>query len=172
VADYYSQQVITAPVKLTDLMITVLQLRRAEVDNIDDATVLDGIVAGQMLHECTVVFEEGWDHEDPEDLKDWHNPEIEEEDEEEFDRLLAMEQQDFFREVLKINPDQQYIELQSGWSCSKMRLDGFGGSSLHVSRKGWMVVTTTDVTMDEDGQFRCGAEFQPWEDEGEQTEAA
>jgi hypothetical protein len=43
-----------------------------------------------------------------------------------------------------------------------MRTDGFGGSSLHVTRKGYLYLTTTDVVIDEDGTCRHAGKFEPW----------
>jgi hypothetical protein len=58
-----------------------------------------------------------------------------------------------------------HIEQQSSWSCSKMRLDGFGGSGLIVTRKGYLYLTTTRFEIEEDGTVKFGGEFITWEDE-------
>jgi len=170
-ANYYTREVVTKPLMLTDLMVSVLQMRGAEVEKIDESNVLDSIVAGQMLYECIITFESGWDDNEPEELLEWHDPETTDEDKAEFDRLLAMEKIDFFREVLKVNSDANSIQLQAAWTCDRMRLDGFGGSSCHISRKGYMYVSTTDVDVDDDGTFHAGAQFYPWE-EDDKLEAA
>ncbi len=102
-ANYYTRETVIEPLNLTDLMISVLECRDAEVDKIGTENILDAIVAGQMLHECTVVFENGYREEDPEELLACNEPEIADEDKAEFDRLLALEKPGFFREVLKVN---------------------------------------------------------------------
>jgi len=171
-ADYYTQEVVTnEQVYLTPEMERVLELRGAEVYREGDETVLDHLANGCEKHLCGIVFEEGWREMEPEELIEMFlDDEEEEELSEETKRLLALDKPDLFHEVLKINPEEEYIELQSGWSCSRMRLDGFGGSSLHVTRKGYLYVTTTNVSI-EDGVPVFDGEFVPWEKEAGNAEA-
>ena len=171
-ADYYTREVVTTTINLTELMRSVLGLRGADIDVVDEANVLDSIVSGALLSECAVSFESGWNDNDPEELIEWHEPEVSDEDKPEFDRLLALEKHEFFREVLKVDLEADHIDLQSSWSCSKMRLDGFGGSGLIVNRKGFLYITTCDFTISDDGEIAPRSVFSPWEELDEQAAAA
>ena len=187
-ADYYTKEVITSPINLTPLLEKVLVTRGAEIYREGNETVLDHLVAGQEIYECCVTFSEGWTEGDCGDLEDFGSFDPDDFDDpeelEEFKRLADMDKPFLFHEILKVNPDQTYIELQASWSCNKMRLDGFGGSSLHVTKKGYLYVTTTNVSISEDGIPEFDGKFVSWDDASadpehseqetsdEQTEAA
>jgi hypothetical protein len=172
VADYYTREVVTEPVNLTKEMQQVLTLRGAEVSVTGKGCVLESMVTGNLTDECVVSFEEGWNDNDPEELIEWHEPEIADADKPEFVRLLALDKHEFFREVLKVDTEADHITLQSSWSCSKMRLDGFGGSGLIVNREGFLYITTCDYTIDDDGVISPRSIFSPWEELDEQAAAA
>jgi len=171
VANYNTREVVTTPVNLTKVMQQVLTLRGAGIDVIGEGCVLESMVTGKLSDECTVAFEEGWSDNDPEELIEWHEPEVSDEDKPEFDRLLALDKHEFFREVLKVD-EADHIDLQSSWSCSKMRLDGFGGSGLIVNRTGFLYITTCDFTISDDGEIAPRSVFSPWEELDEQAAAA
>jgi hypothetical protein len=170
-ADYYTQTVVTAPVLLTTDLADVLSKRGATTYPADDGeTVLDGIVNGRPpLRKYSVVFEQGWSDDlgDFDTFEEWADWEGEDPDEfsEEFKRLSRLHEHELIHEVLKVNPELEMIELQSGWTCSKMRLDGFGGSSLHVNRKGYLYVNTHHVEVDEDGFIQPTSKMTLWETE-------
>jgi hypothetical protein len=165
-ADYFTQEVVTEPALITTIMEEVLVLRGAELYPDGDENALDHLVSGVQARTHSIGFEEGWRDGGPSELIEWHEPDLDhlsDEDRKEFDRLLAMGKADFFHEVLKINPKKTNIELQAAWTCSKMRLDGFGGSGLFISRKGYLYVTTCRAAVDDDGTIRNLNEFTPWE---------
>lgn len=182
-ADYFSATVLTAPVLLNESLYVALTHRQADIEVCGEAeTVLDGLVhEREPLCHYTVVWPTGWlhacddadeffveycglDDEDIEQISD------------EVRRLVVMEEQDLLHEILKINPDLTYIEMQEAHTCSRMRLDGYSGSSIHVTRKGFMIVNTRDVMVSEEGEISFGGEFiewgqEPWK-EDEDVEAA
>ena len=170
-ADYYTRTVITAPVLLSPDLVAVLNARGAALDCISEETVLDGIVAERMpLGEYYVTFADGWT-EPCDDVDEflieyagWDeadaeaaSPEIRE--------LMVADDADILHEILKLNPEMDHIEQQSSWSCSKMRLDGFGGSGLIVTRKGYLYLTTSHFEIDEDGVAAYAGGFKLWESE-------
>jgi hypothetical protein len=170
-ADYNTTEVVTTSINLTKVMQQVLKLRGAEIDVIGEGCVLESMVTGKLTDECTVGFEEGWNDNDADELIEWHEPEISDTDKPEFDRLLDLSKHEFFREVLKVD-EGDHIALQAAWTCSKMRLDGFGGSGLIVNRKGFLYITTSDFIINDDGVIASRSVFSPWEELDEQGEAA
>ncbi len=60
-----------------------------------------------------VYFEDGW------------------QDAEEADGIV---EEELWRDILMGNPDVEMILVESAFTCSKMRSDGFGGSSLFITR--------------------------------------
>ena len=169
-ANYNTRTVITDEVLLTEDQAAALVYRGAECYNTrrQEETVLDGIIHGRMpCNEYAVSFEEGWDNqvEDYEDLNQWindfgHDPE---DFNDEIRRLVVMEEVNLLHEILKVNPKKDKIEQQSAWTCSKMRLDGFGGSGLIITRKGYLYLTTSHFDIDEDGVVNPSGGFKLWE---------
>lgn len=172
-ANYYSPTVFRQPVRLTDLIYRVLEVQggncfpTAEVE-----TILDGIVKERPpMTEYTVAFEEGWsggrgveeylEYIDADEVEKELGPE----QFEEFKRLLDLESHQLLREILKADPDIEMIEVQCGFNCSKMRLDGYGGYALIVNRKGYLYINTGGYEIDEDGIIQSTAAFQFWEPE-------
>lgn len=170
-ADYYTQTVITDTFLLTEEMRDALDARGAEVyAEGPGETILDGLVNERPpLREHSIAFQEGWSdlvesygsvdewiEDEGHDPEDWND---------EAKRLLWLDKEDFLLEILKVNPDKDQIEMQSAWSCNKMRLDGFGGSGLIVTRKGYLYLTSTHYQVDEDGTIKHAGGFQAWADE-------
>lgn len=157
-ADYFTQEVVTRYIRLTEPMRKALiGYLGAAVDLVEEENVLDSLVGGLQAHTYAVVFQEGWRDADPSDDGDEENSEV--------DRLRKLSKEHFFREVLKINPGLEAIELQSAWTCSRMRLDGFGGSGLVVTRKGYIYITTGDFVVGDDGVVAMASKFTEWEAE-------
>jgi hypothetical protein len=182
-ADYFSQGVLTEGVYLTPAMVDVIE-RICDGETYatgNDQTVLDGMVNGQMpLNEYHVTFESGWDdacaHYEWEELLDWKgidDHDLEDlDDVDEFKRLALLDQAKFMREILKVNPEKASLHYEAAHTCSRMRLDGFGGSSVTVTRKGYMYKSTNYPTIDEDGTISDVPNFTPWDEDNEQAEAA
>lgn len=178
-ADYYTNTVITSSFRMTEDLVRILEMRGATVHpDGEPETILDGIVKDRVpLRAYHVTFEQGFDSTLGgyyESIEEWADEEGEDLDSiSDYVKEHALDDEpDILHEILKLNPDEPYIEMQSGWGCSKMRIDGFGGSSLHVSRKGYMYVTTTEVTVEDDGTIKFGGEFQLWDKEEVEREAA
>lgn len=177
-ADYYTQTVLTEPVYLTEELYGVLTLLQADITPAGDTeTVLDGIVRERPpLTKYYVTFPEGWRTACGEDVDEFlveHLDLGEEEIEalsDKFREMIVMDEPELLREIIKLNPEMEHIEMQSSWSCSKMRLDGFGGSGLIVNRKGYLYLTTTHYEIDEDGVIEHAGGFKFWEPEAEQPE--
>jgi len=176
-ANYYTRSVITGPVLLSPNLVAVLSARGAELDCIEEETVLDGIVAERMpLGLYTVAFENGWT--DPcEDVDEflieyagWDDADVEAATTE-FRELVIADEVDILREVLKLNPDADCIDMQSSWSCSKMRLDGFGGSGLILTKLGFLYITSSNYAIAEDGSLCLASAFTPWEEYDEKSAA-
>ncbi len=168
-ADYYTRTTLREVVGLTPDLRDALNARGATLHNEgEEETILDGIVHDRPpLTSYAVVFDDGMTDvysTDPEEMMDEFNLDPKETNDE-VRRLLVMESEDLLYEILKLNPDINSLELSSSHNCSKMRLDGFGGSSLHVTRKGWLQVSTGYVTIDDDGGISYAGEFYPWDDE-------
>lgn len=167
-ANYNTHEVVTHPVRLTAAMKEVLTNHRGAIlYQVQEANALDGLVDGALLHTYHITFENGWadledDLEEGDDENDGEENEEEPANRAEVLGLRCLSKEDFFHEVLKVNPDLSHIELQAAWTCSRMRLDGFGGSSLHVTRKGFLYVTTTNVVVKEDGTALLGSTFTPF----------
>lgn len=176
-ADYTTQEVITSPVLLTDDLVSILQMKGAEVvPTGEKQNVLDGIVHGAMLSEYYVTFESGWS-DYCETFEEWAGENLDEDEEAQVSDYVKenfnLGKEDLMREILKVNPEANHIEMQAGWSCSRMRLDGFGGSGLIVNRKGYLYITTSNFIEDEDGVIQHGNDFHFWEpEEVEHVEAA
>ena len=180
---YYSPTVLTSPVFLTDVQAAAINLTTGgEADPTGEKeNVLDGLANGrQPLTQYYVTFEQGWDDgRGADELIDWHDINLEEMEAEEgpeyvaeFRRLLGIEQHEFLREVLKVNPELPVLELQTGFTCSRIQIDGYGGRGLHVNRKGYFYISTDDVEIDEDGTITLGSKFTPWKKESDgQAEA-
>lgn len=170
-ADYYTKTTLREVVLLSDDLNDALSARGATTyPEGEGETILDGIVAERPpLSKFSVVFEDGLTSvysDNPEEMMEQCGLDPEDTDaNDEFKRFLVMEEEYLLREILKINPDTNSLELSSSHSCSKMRLDGFGGSSLHVTRKGWLAVSTGYVDIDDDGTINYRGEFHPWKDE-------
>lgn len=173
-ADYYTRTVVTGAIPLTNDMLTVVEARGATTYPVDEESVLDAIVNERPpIKSYHVVFEDGWRSHYSDDV-DWELEElgIEEGITDEIKRLVMMDMEDFLHESLKLDTEMGHIETQSGWGCSKMRLDGFGGSALIVTRKGYLYLTTTQFKIDEDGIAEHSGGFKFWEDEDEQPKDA
>jgi hypothetical protein len=170
-ADYYSPAVFTDTVGLTNLLQRVLEIQGGTLykDGYEE-TILDGIVNERTpISRYHVTFSEGWNCST--DLEDYledinEDGELEEElSPEEFTeikRLLELPREELLLEILKVDPDTETIEVQCGFSCSKMRIDGYGGYGLVVNRKGYLSNTTTDFAIDDDGTIKPGAIFTKW----------
>lgn len=174
-ANYYTRSVITDTFLLTPEMSTALTFRGAAVDPEGPGeTVLDGMVNERPpLRSYSITFEDGWNDlvESYESVDEWIKDEGERPEDwnDEAKRLLWLDKEDLLHEVLKVNPDKDVIEMQSAWSCSKMRLDGFGGSGLIVTRKGYLYLTSTHYEVDEGGTIKPCGEFRAWADEQEDS---
>lgn len=166
-ANYYTRTVITEPVLLTSDLSDLLTARGAELyPEGQHETVLDGIVHERPpLTSYSVVFEDGWNNQ-YEDFEEWEYDHGEDGDthSDEFKRLFELGEHEILREIIKVNPDKAEIVMQSSWSCSKMRLDGFGGSGLIVNRKGYLYLTTSHYVVEADGTIKPGAEFVTWDE--------
>ena len=169
-ADYYTQTVLTAPVLMTEDMVSVMQAHGAEVNLCGEReTVLDGIVLERPpLNLYAVTFDNGWNHliDTFETLEAWAEDTDENLDDysEEWKRLAALDEPTTLYEILSINPKLEALSLQSAWGCSKMRLDGYGGSGLVVNRKGYLYITTTNWEEEPDGTIVLGSKFVPWKE--------
>jgi len=173
-ADYYTRTVLTGPVPLTDAMLTVVSARGADTTLEIEEGILDAITQERLpLKTYHVSFEDGWRSQ----YSDNPDEEIEElgiDDEdvtEEIKRLVMLDEADFFHESLLLDPSIESIEIQSSWGCSKMRLDGFGGSGLILTKKGYLCIITTDFTISDDGVIALRSVFSPWEELDEQAES-
>jgi len=168
-ANYYTRTVLTESVLLTEDLHAVLRARGATIyEESAPETVLDGIVHERMpLGKYSVVFEDGWtcpcedvdeflveyagwDDDDAANL----SPEARE--------LVLADEPFILHEILKLNPELDHINMQSAWGCSKMRLDGFGGSGLIVNRKGYLYLTSNHYEIDEDGVIEPSGKFRFW----------
>lgn len=168
-ADYYSKTVITTPVLLTENLVAALSAMGGDLwsDDASEETVLDGIVHGRPpLKRYYVTFPDGWS-----ELVNQFDSIVDacadkdialDECDEELRRLLWLDEPELLREVLLVNPDLTVIELQTGLDCSRMRLDGFGGRGLHVTRKGYLYIDTGSVEVAEDGTVRHLPQFVNW----------
>jgi len=169
VADYYSQTTLTQQVLLTQDLATVLTARGATLHQDGPGeTVLDSLVTGELPRTLYgVVWEEGWRNPCGETLEDFMEEiELDPEDAtEKVKELLLLEEEDILHEVLKINPDIDLLEMNEAWTCSKMRLDGFGGRSLMVNRTGYLHIGTHRYHVDEDGVIEPDNAFKFWKDE-------
>jgi hypothetical protein len=172
-ANYYTRTVITETFLLTEELVSVLSARGAAVySEGEKETVLDAIVAERPpLSRFSIVFEDGW-VEPCDDVDEflieyagWSSDKVEEHYSESFRELVVAGEAAILLEILKLNPDREHIEMQASWSCSKMRLDGFGGSGVIVNRKGYLYLTTTQYEIDEDGVIEPSGKFVFWDDE-------
>jgi hypothetical protein len=172
VANYYTRTVLTETVLLTEDLASILVARGAQLYEEDGKgeNVLDGIVNERPpLKRYSVVFEDGWT--DPCDDVDeflidyagWDDEDAENASPE-FRKLVIEDEHVILREILKVNDDKQEIDMQSGWGCSKMRLDGFGGSGLIVNRKGYLYLTSSHYEIDADGTIKHAGGFVSWDE--------
>jgi hypothetical protein len=168
-AIYYTKTTLTEPVLLTEDLRTILEARGGELYlEKEEETVLDGIVAERMpLGAYSVVFEDGmtgvWYTSDEEAVRDLRADHESVSDD--LVRFAMMEEEDLLHEILKINPDIDHLTLQSAHSCSRMRLDGFGGTGVIVNRKGYLIINSASFRIDDDGVISPAATFRPWSDE-------
>jgi len=171
-ADYYSPTAITHPVFLTEDLAGVLSARGGRVDPTGDKqTVLDGIVnESEPLAEYCVSFEEGT--RDHDSFDEWLGDEGDEEEEysDTFKELLIADMADVLHAVLKANPGVEEIEMQSSFTCSRMRLDGWGGSGLVVNKHGYLYLTTTSWEVEADGTIKPYGGFRRWDEQKEATD--
>lgn len=167
-ADYYTSTTLDKPVRLTPDLHAVFGVRGGTLYlEGEEETILDGIVAERPpMSTYSVVFEEGlhgiMDETvegclaemgiDPSDATD------------EFKRLVMLDDAELLLEILKINPEIDELDLQSSHSCSKMRLDGFGGAGTIVNRTGYLHIYTGAWEVDEDGVIQSQAAFRFWGD--------
>lgn len=172
-ADYYSQTTLTAQVLLTQTLVAVLEARGASLyPDGDGETVLDSLVTGQAPRRLYgVVWDGGWNNPCGLTVEDFmEDRELDPDDtSEEVKALLLSEDEDILHEILKINPDIDLLEMTEAWTCSKMRLDGFGGRSLMVNRTGYLHIGTTRFHVDEDGVIEPDNAFKFWKDETEKV---
>jgi hypothetical protein len=166
-ADYYSQGTLTSEVLLTPDLVTVLEARGATLHaDGDGETVLDALVTGKMPRRLYgVTWPEGWRNPCGVTVEDFMEEIDLEEANDAVKELILLEDEDILHEVLKINPDTDILEMNESWSCSKMRLDGFGGRSLMVNRKGYLHIGTARYHEDEDGVLVPDNAFRFWKDE-------
>lgn len=168
-ANYYSQTTLTQAVLLTENLATVLQARGATLyDAGEGETVLDSLVTGEQPRKpYAVVWEEGWRNPDGESVEGFMEEiELDPDDaSKNVKDLLILEEEDILHEILKINPDIELLEMNEAWTCSKMRLDGFGGRSLMVNREGYLHIGTARYHVDEDGVIVPDNAFKFWNDE-------
>ena len=177
-ADYYTRTVITDSVLLTTDLVAVLNARGASLDCEEEETVLDGIVHERMpLGLYTVAFERGWNAtcEDVDEFlieyANWDEADVLAASDE-LRKMAVASELDILREILKLNPEAESIDMQSSWSCSKMRLDGFGGSGLILTKLGFLYITSSDYAIAEDGSICQGSAFTTWEEHDEKNLAA
>jgi len=171
-ADYYSQTTLREVVLLTDELVSALKARGADLGpEGEQESVLDGIVNERPpLSRFTVVWSEGWTHacEDVDEFLveyvGWDEADVEKASPE-FRRLVVLPEEDLLHEILKLNPDIELLEMNEAWTCSKMRLDGFGGRSLVVNRKGYLHIGTGRYHVDEDDVICPDNAFKFWADE-------
>ena len=173
-ADYYTRTVITGAIPLTDEMLAVVEARSATVYPQDEEGILDALAnVRQPLKTYHVVFEDGWLSQFSNDVdEEIGELGIEDDVSDEFKRLIMLDEADFLHESLKLSETLDHIEMQSGFGCSEMRLDGFGGSGLIVTRKGYLYITTSNWELNGDGTAEHRGKFHPWEDADDRTEAA
>ena len=167
-ANYYTRTTLDKIVGLTSDLHDVLERRGGTLYlEGEEETVLDGIVAERPpMTSYAVVFEEGltgvFDETvegcleeldiDPDSVTD------------EFKRLFMLDEAELLLEMLKLNPEIQELDLQSAHTCSKMRLDAFGGSGVIVNRTGYLYINTSDYEIDEDGIIQSRSAFRFWDD--------
>lgn len=170
-ADYYSPTVFTSDVGLTRPLYKALELQGANFHPTgNDETVLDGIVHGRPpVTGYHITFQEGWndgmeaaDYLEDVDIDELMK-ELGPEDFDKFKELLDCDQTDLLYHILEANPEMQEIEVQCGFACSKMRLDGYGGYGIIANRKGYLFNCTTGWEIEKDGTITPTAKFIEWE---------
>lgn len=170
-ADYFTQTVISHAHYLTQDMADVLEARGAELDPTgEERTILDSLAGkGIPAKEYHITFSEGW-NDWPEEFEEWAEDYAADDPNnysEGFKELFELDRANFLYQVLLLDPEAVAVEVQESQSCSKMRTDGFGGSSLTVTRKGYLFLYTGNIEIDDDGTIRSGAKFVPWDDQKE-----
>lgn len=166
-ADYYSQTTLAQLVLLNKTLEDVLKARGADLHEEDDGeTILDALVTGQPPRKLYgIVWPEGWRNPCGSTVEAFMEEIDLEEATDEVKALMLLEDEDILHEILKINPDCDLLEMNEAWTCSKMRLDGFGGRSLMVNRTGYLHIGTSRYHEDEDGVIVPDNAFKFWKDE-------
>lgn len=167
-ANYYRRTVITEPMNIDEDLEVALESRGAtlHLEGVRE-TVLDGIARERPpLTRFAIVFEDGWQDTWGEDVDEFVRDHADLDPSNVSDRakaIIMMAEENILHEILKLNPDQDLIQMQESWSCSKMRLDGFGGRSTWVTREGYLDVCTSNVEVDVDGTIQLASQFTTWE---------
>ena len=167
-ANYYSQGVITVPVFLNEDLYVTLTHRGADLEDAGQKeTALDGIVHERPpLGLFTVAFPVGWRC-TPDDADEFFVETCDLDDDEiealsaEVRRLVVLPEPHLMLEILKVNPELEFLAYREANTCSRMRLDGFGGGSVTVTRKGWLETGSHSVKVT-DGVVEVTSKFQEW----------
>lgn len=170
-ADYFSPTVFTAAIGLTNILRHALEIQGASFEEAEEPeTALDGLANGRLpLSFHYVSFSEGWnDGQDADEMLEYIDDIDAVEKElgpEGFNTLKEMlngDQTDMVYHILEANPDMEMVDVQCGFSCSRMRLDGYGGYGLIANRKGYLFNCSTGYMVEADGTIKPTGEFIEW----------
>jgi hypothetical protein len=147
---------------LTPAMAWALMAHGAHMEGGEDDNALEQVVRGDRnRHGIYVFFENGWgdiDYEEPEEFGG------EAEDRPEYDRLVKLDEEALFREILLVNPKVTAIEVKSAATCSKMRPGEFGGDGLYVTRTHYLRIGDGSAEVREDGTIKITAQVHSFDE--------
>ena len=158
--NYYQTTMEPAELTLTPAMVLALRAHGASLEGGEDDNALIQVVRGDRnRHDTYVFFEEGW-----RDLEDGEDTDFEdqikglnEEEKAEYTRLIKLNEEDFYREVLLVNPNVVAIEVKSAAYCSKMRPGEFGGHGIYVTRTHYLHIGDHSAIVNIDGTIEITA---------------